>query len=118
MNRCYRKDIPDFYDENPTLLDTWGIFLDINDMIVIHNPNPSTNPTQSQNINPQEQCSIVQLVHNVQTSSSSSVVSIAMYVAQFVKYEVNILLNSSYMNSLHGVLLPHEMQFHRKISSS
>ena len=98
MNRCYRKDIPDLYDNIPSLLHTWGVFLDINNMIVLHHP-------------PMKQCMNELLLY------AKSSISIVMYIAEFIKYEV-AMSNASYIASLQGILLPYEIQLHRRIRSS
>lgn len=111
MNRCYRKDIPDIYENNPSFLHTWGIFLDINDMIVLHHQLQQQQQEHDNQHYPRKQCMNELLLH------AKASISVAMYIAEFVKYEVAVT-NTSYITSLQGILLPYEIQLHRKIRSS
>ena len=113
MNRCFRKELPDRYDytpDTPSLLDLWGLYLHINQLIVLH----------------QHQC--IQAL--VTIPSASYAVAVVLYIAEFTTARSNrhaaldatpiTAVNTtndrhnSSIPSFHGLLLPPEMQVYRK----
>ena len=88
MNRCFRKELPDRYDytpDTPSLLDIWGLYLHINQLVVLH----------------QHQC-----IQGLVTSpSASSAVAVVLYLAEFTaarsnnNYQGNN--NNNYNNNKH-----------------
>lgn len=112
MNRCFRKELPDRYDyspDTPSLLDLWGIYLHINQLIVLH----------------QHQC--IQAL--VTSPSASYAVAVVLYIAEFTAARSNrhatidatpvtaVNTNDSHSSplpSFHGLMLSPEMQVYRK----